>query len=84
MNEPQRNSICIVTPDYVSASSRTIKEADALSQAGFQVKVVFSQDSRVSAECSTRYMELGKGKQKNSRACDNYPKKRLECDHNIA
>ena len=35
--------ICIVTPGYISSSPRVVKEADALLQAGFDVRVVFSQ-----------------------------------------
>ncbi len=36
-------SVCIVTPDYIYSNPRTVKEADALWQAGFDVRVVFSQ-----------------------------------------
>jgi glycosyltransferase involved in cell wall biosynthesis len=35
--------ICIITPNYISGSPRTVKEADALCDAGFDVTVVFTQ-----------------------------------------
>ena len=35
--------ICIVTPGYISSTPRVMKEADALAEAGFRVRVVFSQ-----------------------------------------
>ncbi|HNX81492.1 MAG TPA: glycosyltransferase [Candidatus Omnitrophota bacterium] len=35
--------ICIITSSYLSCSPRTVKEADALSAAGYDVRVVFSQ-----------------------------------------
>lgn len=35
--------ICIITPSYITSSPRTVKEADALFKAGFDVRVVFSQ-----------------------------------------
>jgi glycosyltransferase involved in cell wall biosynthesis len=38
-----RKKICIVTPEYIYANPRTVKEADALWEAGFDVRVVFSQ-----------------------------------------
>lgn len=38
-----RKKICIVTPEYLYASPRTVREADALWEAGFDVRVVFSQ-----------------------------------------
>jgi len=38
-----RKKICIVTPEYLYANPRTLKEADALWGAGFDVRVVFSQ-----------------------------------------
>lgn len=38
-----KKKICIITPDYITSSPRTVKEADALWQAGFEVRVVFSQ-----------------------------------------
>ena len=40
--------ICIITPAYISSSPRVVKEADALRQAGFDVRVVFSQGSLAS------------------------------------
>jgi glycosyltransferase involved in cell wall biosynthesis len=40
---PGRERICIVTPDSVSSTPRVVKEADALSAAGYQVRVVCSQ-----------------------------------------
>ena len=40
-----QKKICIVTPSYLTSSPRTVKEADALWQAGFDVRVVFSQGS---------------------------------------
>lgn len=39
----KKHSICIVTPGYISSTPRVVKEADALAQAGFKVKVIFSQ-----------------------------------------
>ena len=38
-----KKTICIVTPDYIASTPRVVKEADALWQAGFDVRVVFSQ-----------------------------------------
>src|SRR6266571_346073 len=38
-----RKRVCIVTPAYVSSTQRVVKEADALSQAGYNVRVVFAQ-----------------------------------------
>lgn len=38
-----KKTVCIVTPDYINSNPRTVKEADALHQAGFNVRVVFSQ-----------------------------------------
>lgn len=35
--------ICIITPGYITSDPRVIKEADCLSRAGFDVRVVFSQ-----------------------------------------
>jgi len=39
----KNKKICIVTPEYIYANPRTVKEADALWEAGFDVRVVFSQ-----------------------------------------
>lgn len=36
-------SICIVTPNYLSSTPRVVKEADALWDAGFDVRVAFTQ-----------------------------------------
>ncbi len=36
-------SICIVTPAYITSTPRVVKQADALWQAGYNVRVVFSQ-----------------------------------------
>jgi len=36
-------SICIVTPGYLASSPRVLKEADALHEAGYRVRVVFSE-----------------------------------------
>lgn len=38
-----RHDICIVTPGYLSTTPRVVKEADALSAAGYDVTVVCSQ-----------------------------------------
>jgi glycosyltransferase involved in cell wall biosynthesis len=38
-----RKRVCIVTPAYLSSTPRVVKEADALSSGGFEVRVVFSQ-----------------------------------------
>jgi glycosyltransferase involved in cell wall biosynthesis len=38
-----RLRICIVTPGYISQSPRVVREADALSAAGYDVRVVFTQ-----------------------------------------
>lgn len=35
--------ICIVTPGYIASTPRVVKEADALWEAGYVVRVVFSQ-----------------------------------------
>ena len=35
--------ICIVTPGYISSTPRVVREADALSAAGYDVRVVFTQ-----------------------------------------
>ncbi len=43
METTNNKKICIITPGYISSSPRTVKEADALSDAGFEVRVVFSQ-----------------------------------------
>ncbi len=43
MARDRSKKICIVTPEYIYANPRTIKEADALWEAGFDVRVVFSQ-----------------------------------------
>ncbi len=45
MNNKRSPSICIVTPDYLSATPRVVKEADALFAAGFAVRVVCGQGS---------------------------------------
>ncbi len=36
-------SVCIITPAYLSSTPRVVKEADALWNAGFRVRVVFGQ-----------------------------------------
>lgn len=38
-----RRRVCIVTPSYVSSTPRVVREADALSAAGYDVRVVFTQ-----------------------------------------
>ncbi|HKP46617.1 MAG TPA: glycosyltransferase [Pyrinomonadaceae bacterium] len=43
MNSRNPQSVCIVTPSYLSSTPRVVKEADALWAAGFGVHVVFSQ-----------------------------------------
>jgi len=43
MAQDNPKKICIVTPEYIYANPRTVKEADALWGAGFDVRVVFSQ-----------------------------------------
>ncbi len=43
MERKSNQKICIITPDYIYSNPRTVKEADALWQAGFDVRVVFSQ-----------------------------------------
>jgi glycosyltransferase involved in cell wall biosynthesis len=42
-NVLEARSICIVTPGYIASTPRVVREADALSQAGYRVRVVFSQ-----------------------------------------
>lgn len=37
------DDVCIVTPGYLSSTPRVVKEADALVQAGYRVRVIFSQ-----------------------------------------
>lgn len=41
--EVARRSICIIVPGYLSGAPRTVKEADALHDAGFGVRVVYSE-----------------------------------------
>jgi glycosyltransferase involved in cell wall biosynthesis len=41
INQIQKK-ICIVTPGYISSTPRVVKEADALWQAGYEVRVVFT------------------------------------------
>lgn len=36
-------TVCIVTPNYIAGTPRVVKEADALLEAGYHVRVVFSQ-----------------------------------------
>ena len=43
MEGNNKKTICIVTPGYISSNPRVVKEADALWEAGFKVRVVFSQ-----------------------------------------
>ena len=43
MERARNKTICIVTPEYITSNPRTVKEADALWEAGFDVRVVFSQ-----------------------------------------
>lgn len=38
-----RARICIVTPGYISSTPRVVREADALTGAGYDVRVVFTQ-----------------------------------------
>jgi glycosyltransferase involved in cell wall biosynthesis len=63
-----RKKICIVTPEYIYANPRTVKEADALWEAGFDVRVVFSQgnledarefDSELLKEKPWRWQAIG-------------------------
>lgn len=44
-------SVCIVTPGYISSSPRVVREADALSRAGYGVRVVFTQGDIEWARC---------------------------------
>ena len=41
MSTPRR--VCIVTPGYIASTPRVVREADALAEAGFDVRVVFTQ-----------------------------------------
>ena len=43
MADSRMTDICIISPSYLSASPRPVKEADALCAAGFDVRVVFVQ-----------------------------------------
>jgi glycosyltransferase involved in cell wall biosynthesis len=36
-------SVCVVTPGYLASTPRVVKEADALHDAGYRVRVVFSE-----------------------------------------
>jgi glycosyltransferase involved in cell wall biosynthesis len=36
-------SVCVVTPGYLASTPRVVKEADALHEAGYRVRVVFSE-----------------------------------------
>ena len=38
-----RGRVCLVTPSYISSTPRVAREADALTAAGFEVRVVFTQ-----------------------------------------
>ena len=38
-----RKRVCLVTPGYISSTPRVVREADALTGAGFDVRVVFTQ-----------------------------------------
>jgi len=62
------NKICIVTSNYISGTPRVVKEADALLQAGYDVRVVFSQgnielnrlyDKNLLADKSWSYSSFG-------------------------
>lgn len=37
------HDVCIVTPGYIASTPRVVREADALTAAGYRVRVVFSQ-----------------------------------------
>jgi glycosyltransferase involved in cell wall biosynthesis len=41
--EVKRGKVCIVTPGYISSTPRVVKEADALAEAGYSVRVVCTQ-----------------------------------------
>jgi len=43
MEGKDKKTICIVAPGYISSNPRVVKEADALWQAGFNIRVIFSQ-----------------------------------------
>ena len=43
--------ICIVTVSNLYATPRVVKEADALSQAGHDVRVVYSQSGELLTRC---------------------------------
>lgn len=43
MKSPGARTVCIVTPGYVATTPRVVKEADALAEAGYRVRVVFTE-----------------------------------------
>lgn len=53
--------ICIVTPNYLSSTPRVVKEADALHDAGFDVRVVFSQGNLENVRAHDAELLKGKG-----------------------
>lgn len=64
---PARRKICIVTPGYIASTPRVVREADALAEAGYDVRVVFTQgqlehirehDAAVVAGRSWRYASV--------------------------
>lgn len=42
-DKTDRPRVCLVTPGYLSSTPRVVREADALSAAGFDVRVAFTQ-----------------------------------------
>jgi len=48
-NSQIKKRICIITPGNISYTPRVVKEADALTNAGFDVRVVFSQGNNLNA-----------------------------------
>ncbi len=52
--------ICIITPDHLAVSSRTVKEADALHKAGHEVVVVFGRGPTPQAQVHDAHLLSGR------------------------
>lgn len=56
----RRSRVCLITRDYLSATPRVVKEADALYDAGFDVRIVFSQGGIQSKRVHDSELLIGK------------------------
>src|SRR5690349_20864773 len=59
-SETNQSRVCLITRDYLSATPRVVKEADALHEAGFDVRVVFSQGGIQSKRVHDSELLIGK------------------------